>query len=219
MIGTVATILGDAGVNISDMHVGREPERCGRADGDRDRHAGAARRRRADHRAARRAVGARAIDLELSDGSAAWRRAGRRPPPPPRRRSSDRRGCARSSDRPARGRCRSRASPSRDAIAGQAPSTGSTHGASASAARRRGPRRGVGTGGNGNGAVSHFDARRGRRGHAGAHDAPDRVHDARDDAGDRTPAYGLRIARIPSCAEIAKRTTKEFDLSARRLAH
>ena len=31
MIGSVGTMLGDAGVNISDMDVGREPERRGRA--------------------------------------------------------------------------------------------------------------------------------------------------------------------------------------------
>ena len=35
MIGTVGTILGDAGINIDDMDVGHEPERRGRADGAR----------------------------------------------------------------------------------------------------------------------------------------------------------------------------------------
>ena len=81
VIGKVATILGDAGINISDMDVGASPSGAAAlmaiatdtlVPPDVDR---------ADHRAARRAVGAR--DRSRVDEISAWRRAGRRPPPQP----------------------------------------------------------------------------------------------------------------------------------------
>ena len=157
MIGRVGTILGDAGVNIDDMDVGRGPQGDVALMAALDVHAGAGGGGRPSCAPAtasstpapssstdshRRSLGPDVADGRRAEtsraGSSAWRGGGRRPRRRRRRRSSGRRGCGRSWRRRARGRCRSRSFAFTGwRRAGTRRPAGSTHGGAAASPSAR----------------------------------------------------------------------------------
>ena len=153
MIGVVGTILGEAGVNITDMDVGRTAAgeaalmALSTAGPSRPRSSSALLALAGDHRRARPGARLRRRrrvaggDLDPAGGRSgptrggagpvsAWRAGTRRTRPPRRSRSSGRGGCGRSWRRPAGGRCRLATLALTGCESGQESWTGSIQGSS-----------------------------------------------------------------------------------------